>query len=84
MSGNLVRSLRNVPVRKLIAALERDGFTRVQGTIGSHRVYLHPDERTAIIAYHKGSATLPPKTLQRFLSNTGWDTDDARRLKLLK
>ena len=79
---SLVRSLRNVPVRRFIAALEKDGFARVQGTIGSHRIYLHVDDRVVVIAYHRGGDTLPLKTLQRFLRNTGWDAEDVRRLKL--
>ena len=81
--GQLLGALRNIPVRRLISALERDGFVWMSGK-GAHRVYRHPDGREVLIAYHKGSATLPRKTLHDFLENTRWNREDAIRLKLLK
>lgn len=82
--SSLVRALRNVSVRKYISALERDGFAMVKGTVGSHRIYEHPDGRRVTISYHKGSATLPVTARQHLIRDTEWNADDAIRLKLLK
>ena len=78
----LVSSLRNVSTRRLIAALERDGFT-LQRSKGSHRVYTDAKGRLVIVAVHKGNATLPRDTLRNFLQATQWNRDDAIRLGLL-
>lgn len=81
--GNIIRLLRNVPVRDLIAALERDGFHLRRNTRTGARVYSHPDGRIAIVHYHRGSDTLPRGTLGDLVSGTGWNEDDLRRLSLL-
>lgn len=83
-SGSLVHLLRNVPVRKLINALERDGFSRKRKTRAGSIIYGHPDGRLVVVHYHRGSDTLPRGTLKSFLAGTGWDEDDLRRLKLIK
>ena len=84
--SRLVRALRNTSVRNFVSALHRDGFVFDQDkrVAGSHRVYEHYDGRRVVIAYHKGSDTLPLKTLQEFLKRTEWNAEDAIRLKLLK
>lgn len=81
---NLVASLRNVPIRRFIAALEKDGFARRENTRGSHRVYLHPDGRRAVVAVHKASLPMPRKTLSIFLKMTQWNEEDAIALDLLR
>lgn len=75
--------LRNAPVRKLVRALERDGFT-FRRKKGSGRLYRHPDGRRTVIHYHHSSDTLPPGTLRSVLAATRWTEDDLLRLKLLK
>lgn len=80
--SRLAHLLRNISTRQLIGALERDGF-RHSGGRGSHRVYRHPDGRRTVIDYHRGSATIPPRTLRQILRDTGWTEADARRLGLL-
>ena len=83
--SQLVTALRNVPVRQFIVALERDGFAQQLGTIGSHQVYEHTDDgRRAVVAFHKGSDTLPRKTLESLLRATEWNQEDAKVLGLLK
>ncbi|MCZ7627505.1 MAG: hypothetical protein C3F12_13865 [Candidatus Methylomirabilota bacterium] len=79
----MIEPLRNVPVRKLIRALERDGFL-YRRLKGSQRVYRHPDGRRVVIHYHHGGDTLPAGTLRQILSATNWNEDDLRRLGLIE
>jgi predicted RNA binding protein YcfA (HicA-like mRNA interferase family) len=74
--------LRNLPVRKIIRALERDGFA-YRKKKGAGRLYRHPDGRRAVIHYHHGSDTLPDGTLRSVLEGTRWTEEDAKRLELL-
>ena len=78
----LVSALRNVSVRRLVSALERDGFM-LQRSKGSHRIYTDAKGRLVIIAVHRSGATLPRDTLRNFLQATQWTRDDAVRLGLL-
>ena len=75
--------LRNVPVRRIIRALERDGFQFTQRQ-GSQRVYRHQDGRRVVVHYHRGSFTLPPYVIRNFLIGTHWTEEDLKRLKLIK
>jgi predicted RNA binding protein YcfA (HicA-like mRNA interferase family) len=79
---HLTERLRNLPVRKLIRALERDGFT-YRRQKGAGRLYRHPDGRRAVIHYHHGSDTLPLGTLRNVLAGTRWTEEDLKRLDLL-
>ena len=81
--GNIVRLLRNVPVRDLIAALERDGFRLRRNTRTGSRVYSHPDGRVTVVHYHRGGDTLPRGTLGDLARGTRWNEDDLRRLGIL-
>lgn len=80
--SQLLSSLRNVSVLRLISALERDGFVMYRSTRGSHRVYHHADGRAVVIPFHKKSATLTRRTLRSVLMATKWNEDDAVRLGL--
>jgi len=71
----MIYKLRNAPVRKLIRALEQDGF-QYKRRKGNQRVYRHPDGRRVIIHYHHAKDTLPLGTLQGFLNGTKWNVDD--------
>lgn len=82
--SELVAALRNVPIRRIITALERDGFAQRRNTIGAHRYYDHPDGRQVVISFHKRGDTLTRRTLRDVLQNTEWNAEDAVRLKLLK
>jgi predicted RNA binding protein YcfA (HicA-like mRNA interferase family) len=79
---HLLQQLRNTPVRELVRALERDGFT-FRRRRGAGRLYRHPDGRRALIHYHSSSDTLPIGTLRNVLAGTRWTEDDLRRLDLL-
>jgi predicted RNA binding protein YcfA (HicA-like mRNA interferase family) len=79
----LLNRLRNTSLRRLEAALFRDGFVLQRQTRTGGRIYRHEDGRTTNIHYHHGSDTLPPGTLASVLAATRWTEDDARRLGLL-
>ncbi len=81
--GRLVHRLRNTPVRELIGALKKDGFSLERETRTGGRIYSHPDGRIVVIHYHRGSDTLTRKTLQQVLAATRWTEADAPRLELL-
>ncbi|MBI3091792.1 MAG: type II toxin-antitoxin system HicA family toxin [Candidatus Tectomicrobia bacterium] len=51
--------LRNVSTRRIVQALERDGFEFTERQ-GSQRVYRHPDHRRVVIHFHRPNLTLPP------------------------
>ena len=81
--GSIIRLLRNVPVREIIAALERDGFRLRRNTRRGARVYSHPDGRMTVVHYHRGGDTLPRGTLGDIISGAQWDEEDLRRLGLI-
>jgi predicted RNA binding protein YcfA (HicA-like mRNA interferase family) len=74
--------LRNVSVRRIIRALEHEGFQFTERQ-GSQRVYRHPDRRRVVIHYHRPNDTLPPYVIRNLLIGTRWTEADLRRLGLL-
>lgn len=82
-SSQLVHLLRNTPVRELVSALKRDGFSLERETRTGGRIYSHPDGRITVIHYHQGGDTLTRKTLQSVLNATRWTEDDLKRLGFL-
>jgi len=74
--------LRNVSVRQLLRALERDGFVWTRGT-GGHRIYVHPDGRWVPVTFHAPGDTFPSGTLGSMLRSAGWTDADLRRLGLV-
>lgn len=79
----MIEQLRNVAVRKLIRALESDGFV-YRRLKGSQRIYRHADGRRVVIHYHHGADTLPGGTLRQVLAATKWNEAALRRLGLMK
>ena len=77
-----LRALRNVSLRRIISALERDGF-QFRRTQGSQRVFRHADGRRVVIHFHHPGDVLPPHVLRTLLAGTRWTGDDLRRLKLI-
>ncbi len=76
--------LRSLTGRKIIRALEQDGFY-LRSQSGSHRRFYHEDGRRATIAVHKLGDTFRPKTLKTIIEEQAkWGEDDLKRLKLLK
>jgi len=74
--------LRNVTTRRIIRALEHEGFTFVARK-GNQRIYQHADGRRVLIHYHRAGDTLPPYVIRNFLIGTRWSKEDLRRLGLL-
>jgi predicted RNA binding protein YcfA (HicA-like mRNA interferase family) len=77
-----IAHLRNVLVRRIIRALEHEGFQFTERQ-GSQRVYRHPDRRRVVIHYHRPNETLPPYVIHNLLIGTRWTEADLRRLGLL-
>jgi predicted RNA binding protein YcfA (HicA-like mRNA interferase family) len=77
----MTRVPRGLQARRLIRALEADGFA-LQRVQGSHRIYRHPDGRRVVVAFHSLSATFPIGTLRGMIADAGWQDDDLRRLGL--
>jgi len=73
--------LRNVSVRRIIRALEHEGFQFTERK-GSQRVYRHPDKRRVVVHYHNPNDTLPPHVIRTLLIGTHWTEDDLKRLGL--
>lgn len=65
----MIHELKNTPVRKLLRALEQDGF-QYRKRKGSQRVYRHPDGRRVVVHYHhaKASRLVHSKALQMELN----------------
>ena len=78
----MIHTLKNTSVRELIRALELDGF-QYKKRKGSQRVYRHSDGRRVVLHFHHPKDTLPPGTLQSFLTGTRWTPDDLKRLGLI-
>ena len=68
--NSVIRLLRNIPVRDLVAALERDGFRLRRNTRTGARIYSHPDGRMTVVHYHRGGDTLPRGTLGDVIGGT--------------
>ena len=76
--------LRSLTARRLIRALERDGFVLVWSK-GAHRRYRHPDGRSVTVSFHRSGETFKPKTLKSMIEvQARWTEEDLKRLKLLK
>jgi predicted RNA binding protein YcfA (HicA-like mRNA interferase family) len=69
--------LRNVPLCRIIRALERDGFEFTERQ-GSQRVYRNPDRRRVVIHYHRPNRPLPPFVIRNLLVGTRWTEEDLR------
>lgn len=78
----MTRAPRGLSARRLIRALEADGF-RLRRVRGSHRIYHHGDGRRVVVAYHGLNDTFPIGTLRAMIEDAGWQDDDLRRLGLL-
>jgi predicted RNA binding protein YcfA (HicA-like mRNA interferase family) len=76
--------LRSVTARKMLKALEADGFT-LRRQKGSHRHYTHADGRRVTVSFHHPRDTFPPKTLRSMIElQARWTEADLLRLHLLR
>jgi predicted RNA binding protein YcfA (HicA-like mRNA interferase family) len=71
--------LRHVPVRRIIQALEHEGFQCTERK-GSQRVYRHPERGRVVIHDHTGNRPLTRTEIRNLLMGTGWAEEDLRRL----
>ncbi len=69
--------LRGIIARKLMRALEADGFL-LRRIHGSHHVFAHRDGRIVTVTAHAPGDSFPPGTLRSILAGDGVDT---RRLR---
>ena len=77
-------SLRNISSRKIISALDKDGFVPDR-QVGSHKLYKHPDGRRVTVTFHSSGQTFRPKTLKSMIEDEArWTEADLKRLGLLK
>ena len=75
--------LRSLTARRLVTALESDGFT-FRRQRGSHRHYFHPDGRRVTLSFHHSSDTFRPGTLRSIVEvQAKWTESDLGRLSLL-
>ena len=74
--------LRSITTRRLVAALETDGFRKTHQT-GSHAMYRRGN-RKVMVAIHSSGGIVPVGTLSRIIADAGWIEEDLRRLGLLQ
>ena len=75
--------LRSLTARRLVTALEKDGFVLSRQS-GSHRHYKHADGRRVTVSFHHSSDTFPPKTLRSMVEvQARWTWRDLERLQLV-
>jgi len=77
----MTRTPRGISARRLVRALEADGFI-LQRIRGSHRIYRHADGRRVVVAFHALGDTFPMGTLRGMLDDAGWQDEDLQRLGL--
>jgi predicted RNA binding protein YcfA (HicA-like mRNA interferase family) len=75
--------LRGLTVRRIMTALQRDGFSLARRK-GVTRFFKHPDGRRVTIHLHRPGQILPIGTLQEIIENEArWTAEDLRRLNLI-
>ena len=62
--GGLVHHLRNTPVRDIVRAVERDGFSLKRETTTGARIYSHPDGRLTVIITMPAATHSPAKLFE--------------------
>lgn len=83
MTDTDLSQLRSVTARRLVNALERDGFVLARQT-GRHRHYTNTDGRRVTVSFHHSSDTFRPKTLRSMIETQAqWKWEDIKRLQLI-
>ena len=81
--------LKSVTAKRLIQALERDGWVE-DGTRGATRAFVksaangHSDSKRRVVIHYHPKKTYHPKLLRALLDEIGWTPEDLKRLKLIK
>ncbi|MBI2910974.1 MAG: type II toxin-antitoxin system HicA family toxin [Chloroflexi bacterium] len=78
----MTHGYRGVTARRLISALQQDGF-ELRRVRSSHRIFRHADGRRVVVAYHHLGDTFPLGTLRAMIADAGWNTEDLERLGLI-
>ena len=78
----MTRFPRGLSARRIVRALEADGFV-LQRVRGSHRIYRNSSGRRVLVAYHSLSDSFPIGTLRGMISDAGWQEADLQRLGLI-
>jgi predicted RNA binding protein YcfA (HicA-like mRNA interferase family) len=74
--------LRGLTVRRIVTALQRDGFTLARRK-GATRFFKHDDGRRVTIHLHRPGQILPIGTLREIIENEAhWTEEDLGRLGL--
>jgi predicted RNA binding protein YcfA (HicA-like mRNA interferase family) len=84
-SKNVWDQLKATTADELIAALQRDGFTKDPASGDATIAFIKagsPNQRV-VIHYHPRKS-YGPKLLKAMIADLGWSDDDLRRLKLIK
>lgn len=82
---NVWNQLKNTTADKLMNALKKDSWEREDSTgarISYRKAMGNGEVRRIVIHYHPRK-TYGPKLLKGLLSDTGWSTEDLKRLKLI-
>lgn len=78
-TDSLVHFLRNIPIRELVSALERDDFVLKRTTRTGGHIYTHPDKRIVVIHYHHGSDTLKAENLEEYFRRNPLDRGGSQK-----
>ncbi len=78
----MTRTPSGVTARAFVRALAEEGFV-LNRSRGSHRIFIPPDGRLVVVAYHRLGDGFPVGTLRGMISDADWDDGDLRRLRLL-
>ncbi len=84
MTNADLSSLRSLTARKLIRALEKDGFYAEFRGSAHQQFYNANDGRRVTVTYHHASDTFVPKTLRSMLEQAKWTQADLKRLGPVK
>lgn len=85
MTNPDLSSLRSLTERKLIRALEKDGFYAESRGSAHQQFYNANDGRRVTVTFHHASDTFVPKTLRSMLREQAkWTQADLKRLGLAK
>ena len=80
--AHIWNQLKNKTSKDFISALEKDGWERVE-TIRAEQIFRYPDGRRISIHFHPNK-TYGPKLLKALIEDTGWSTEDMKRLGFIK
>ncbi len=83
---NVWNQLKNLTADELVAALQRDGWTKDPASRDATISYIRyesPRHRRVVIHYHPHK-TFGSKLLKALLQDIGWTESDLRRLRLIK